>query len=247
MNDSKELYASNIHVLLHVYYAYALIHTVFALVFHIMINFLPHLLERHWHGVGFGNVHYVGLIASLPHLTTIILAPMVGIVVERYGHSLHICLVCAISTVFCFTIMLYTRLPIFLPIVVLAVSQALLPVLTLAKVGTLSTLGDNHSSPGTAFGMVEVLDGFFSFGGSMVFGFLYDITGTYEYSLLFLFNLAILGVCLILFIAYKVDSPRNEEIHGPVSKLNLLTAREKNLNEELPDSDYLEQNQRILI
>jgi len=106
-------------------HAYAFLHSIFLLIFHIMINFLPHLLERHWEGKGVGSIEYVGLISSLPHLTTIMLAPIVGIIVDRYGHSLFICISAAITTTICFSLMLFTNCSILISVSGLAISQAL--------------------------------------------------------------------------------------------------------------------------
>jgi hypothetical protein len=60
-------------------------------------------------------------------------------------------------------------------------------------------------TPGTAFGLVEMLDGVFSVIGNIGFGYLYDVTGNYQLSIACLFALSIIGVVMILFTFMIAD------------------------------------------
>jgi MFS family permease len=126
-------------------YSYIFMHMIYVITFHLLINFLPSYLVRHW---GQSSFTFVGLVSSAPHLTTVILAPVVGLIVDRWGYSLLICLFAALNTVFAFAVLLYSNMSPIIGIAAISISQALIPVLTLAKISQQSTIvTDTVTSP----------------------------------------------------------------------------------------------------
>jgi MFS-type transporter involved in bile tolerance (Atg22 family) len=75
-------------------------------------------------------------------------------------------------------------------------SQGLIPALTLAQISRI--LPDD--SVGVAFGIIEVLDSLVNVFGNVLFGALYDLTGSYEVGMQVLLGLSLAGLCVFLFL-----------------------------------------------
>ena len=79
----------------------------------------------------------------------------------------------------------------------ISVPQGLFPVLTLAEI---SSLLPPHLV-GFAFGLVSVLDHVLSMLGNVVFGWLYNLTGSYHVGIMVLLLLSVVGLVGMLYVA----------------------------------------------
>lgn len=90
--------------------------------------------------------------------------------------------------------LMYTNASPYLKMALVAIPHGFVPVLTLAEI---STILPAHSV-GLAFGMIEVFDSIVNVSGSVIFGALYNWTGSYHAGMLLLLFLAWGGMVALL-------------------------------------------------
>ena len=82
----------------------------------------------------------------------------------------------------------------------ISIPQGLIPVLTLAEI---SSLLPPHLV-GFAFGLVSVLDHVLSMLGNVVFGWLYNLTGSYHVGIMVLLLLSVVGlICMVYVVSWE--------------------------------------------
>lgn len=100
-------------------------------------------------------------------------------------------------TTIAYTVLVFTSANPYLKMALISIPQGLIPVLTLAEI---SSLLPPHLV-GVAFGFVEVLDSVVNVLGNVMFGWLYNLTGSYHAGMLSLMVLSVLGLGMTVYVA----------------------------------------------
>jgi len=165
-------------------------------VFHLLGNFLPHILTVSWNQ----GIVVAGFIASLSSLFPMLIAPVVGYTVDRFGFRIEICILAGVATTVAYALFLFSSVVPVLPILLISVAQSLIPTITLAMV----PLCIPSVVFGIGFGIVEFVDHLGNLVGNFGFGYLYQATSSYKLGMILLFLLSILGL-LLLSILTVID------------------------------------------
>lgn len=184
----NRIYLSRFFILL------AAAHTVYLLVFHLLGNFLPHILYTHW-DMSFSKS---GLASSLMSFLPMVASPVVGFYADKTGMQLEMCFCTGVATVIAYLLLLYTSVTPFVPITLLSLAIAFIPTMTLAIVPQCIP----SEVFGLAYGTMEVVASVGSMTGNYVFGLMYEETSSYELGLECLSILAVIGVCLFASLIY---------------------------------------------
>ncbi|KAJ1424821.1 major facilitator superfamily domain-containing protein [Ochromonadaceae sp. CCMP2298] len=189
------------------FYWFAGLHSLYIMIFHSLVSFLPHYAYRKWGGTEIE----IGFIASIPHIVIIVAAPAMGAVVDRFGHRTAFCTVAAAMSVVAYAMLAYQeKANPYVTMTLMSVSQGLIPALTLAQISRI--LPDD--SVGVAFGIIEVLDSLVNVLGNVFFGGLYDLTGSYEVGMQVLLGLSVAGVFVFLFLLIT-DAAKENVLPSP--------------------------------
>ena len=81
--------------------------------------------------------------------------------------------------------------------------QAFIPLITLSCIAMALPQSRDGSVYGTAFGVLEIIDGAIYLVGNFVFGYLYDISGEYIWGMGLVLGIAVLGFNLLIYIEFK--------------------------------------------
>jgi hypothetical protein len=105
-------------------------------------------------------------------------------------------------------------------IMIIALGQALLPLITLTCIGY--SLPPNTG--GIGFGVLEVVDSVFHLAGNLFYGMLYDWSGGYFDSLVVVLVLSVLGVLLLAYIEFHqlVSRPSRQIVEDQSSAYETL-------------------------
>lgn len=161
----------------------------FAQVFHLLGNFLPHILLTHWH-LGFT---LAGLGSSLLSLSPALLSPCVGLLADSSGRQLEGLLYAAFATALAYSLLLLAPgVTPFLPILLLSIAVTFIPTITLALV-PLCVPSDAY---GLAYGTMEVLDSVGLMAGNYLFALLFKQTQSYVPGMTGLAGLSVTGIVI---------------------------------------------------
>ena len=102
-------------------------------------------------------------------------------------------------TVISYTVLVYTNANPYLKVALISLPHGFITVLVLAEISVVLPA----SSVGIAFGIIEVLDSIVNVSGNILFGFLYNFTGSYRAGIIVLMLFAWVGlaalVCMVVF------------------------------------------------
>ena len=112
-----------------------------------------------------------------------------------------------LMAVIAYTVLLYTNANPYLKMALISIPHGMIPVLTLAEISSLLPV----SSVGIAFGMVGVLDGVVNILGNMLFGWLYNVTGSYHTGMTVLLLFAWTGFAALVYMVVKDIVPQSRE------------------------------------
>jgi len=176
------------------FYWFASMHSLYILIFHALVSFLPHYAYRKWGG----TVTHAGNISSIPHLVIIFVAPATGLLIDHIGYRTSFCLLASIITVIAYWMLVYSSHDTnpYLVMTLISLSQGLIPALTLAQVSRICP----EELVGLAFGIIEVLDSLVNVFGNVLFGELYNVTGSYKVGMVVLFILAAGGMIIFSYL-----------------------------------------------
>lgn len=112
-------------------------------------------------------------------------------------------------TVVAYVLVLFTKTSLYIIVLLISISLALIPPLMLAKVSKILP------SPllGRAFGIVEIVDNTLSIISNALFGWMFQVTGSYVLGIHVLFMLSLLGcvVFIFLLVSRSVDKYYRDE------------------------------------
>lgn len=158
-------------------------------VFHLLTNFLPHMLATRWHQ----SFARSGLSASLLSAAPALTSPLVGLSLDRAGRQLQACVLAGVGTCLAYLLLLFApAVTPLLSISLLSMALAVIPTVTLAVV----PMCVPSDALGLAYGSMEVADAVGVMVGNCVFGELYRVTGSYSAGLGALGALSVLGLGL---------------------------------------------------
>ena len=180
------------------FWTVVVLHAIFLLVFHVLANFLPHYIVTKW-GVG---VVQAGLLASLSSMTSMVVAPLVGLYIDLQGRHIPVSLGAGIVTSAAYGLLCFTHVAPLVPISMIALAQASVPTVLLS---TLPLFMPSRLF-GLGFGMIESGDAVCNLVGNMAFGGLYELSGTYDTGLHVLFAFSLLACAMLaslIFLAYR--------------------------------------------
>lgn len=105
---------------------------------------------------------------------------------------------CQATTVVAYVILVFAEdVHPYWKMIFVSISQAFLPALTLSEV---SRILPDHSV-GVAFGVIEVLDSFVNVFGNIIFGVLYNSTGSYFMGMCLLLALSVAGFIVLAYLS----------------------------------------------
>mmetsp|Transcript_37251 Transcript_37251/g.69397 ORF Transcript_37251/g.69397 Transcript_37251/m.69397 type:complete len:505 (+) Transcript_37251:127-1641(+) len=193
----KRVYLTRFFVLL------ATAHTVYLLVFHLLGNFLPHMLITRWHQ----SFSISGITSGFMSFLPAVISPFVGYFVDQIGMQLEVCTGAAMATTFAYWLLLYApAVTPFIPIMLLSLSLAIIPTITLAIV-PLCIPSDAY---GLAYGSMEVIDSLGSMIGNYIFGEMFKQTHSYILGLTCLGVMSVIGVALFISLSWIERQGRGE-------------------------------------
>ena len=164
--------------------------TIALQVFHLLGNFLPHILLTQWHM----SFSVSGVIASFVSFSPCVLSPFIGHVVDRIGLRLEACLAAGMCTCLAYYLLIFTPVNPFIPVFLLSLALSFIPTITLALV-PLCIPSDAY---GIAYGSMEVMDSIGIMIGNFIFGLMYKMAKSYMPGLITLGILSLVGVILLL-------------------------------------------------
>eukprot|EP00607_Mallomonas_marina_P001001 CAMPEP_0182425268 /NCGR_PEP_ID=MMETSP1167-20130531/11634_1 /TAXON_ID=2988 /ORGANISM="Mallomonas Sp, Strain CCMP3275" /LENGTH=316 /DNA_ID=CAMNT_0024605793 /DNA_START=638 /DNA_END=1584 /DNA_ORIENTATION=+ len=169
-------------------------HATYNTVFHLLTSFLPHLLHVKWSF----EIKKAGYLASLTALTVVFCAPVIGLLIDYIGFGILICTLAGIWTVVAYYLLLFTMCSPIYAIVLISISEGLIPTITAALIPSAIPA---HAF-GIGFGVITVFDNILNFTMDVVYGELYNLTGSYDVGLTVLFVFSIFGA--LLLILYEI-------------------------------------------
>lgn len=156
--------------------------------------------------------HCVPILSSLQQslffLVTTVMSPVFGILVDRTGHNTIWVISSCVLAIISHVLMLFTFLNSFIPVIMLAVSLA---ILATALWPMVSELVPSHQL-GTAYGLMQSIQNLGLATFSLLTGFLVE---NYGYMVMEVFFLCLCNIGLVAsLLLYFVDKSRN----GPLGK-----------------------------
>jgi MFS family permease len=196
--DGSMAVTAELQMLPYEFWIIVTVHGVYILVFHTLANFLPHYIVENFDTTVVG----AGLLASLSSVTSIVVAPLIGLIIDIHGRHIPVSLGAAMVSSVAFGMLVFTHVLPVLPICLIAVAQSVIPTILLSVLPLfmpcrLFSLG---------FGVVEVVDALVMITGNMAFGELYEATGSYWTGLACLFAMTVVGIVLfavLIILAYR--------------------------------------------
>ena len=113
-----------------VFWLYALTHTIYIGVFHLLNQYLPMFLIVRFKE----NFLESGLSSSMNSFFVIILLPIVGIASDRFGRQISVCLIASAGVVVAYCLLRFTAVNPLISLVLLGFGNALIPFLTLSAI-----------------------------------------------------------------------------------------------------------------
>jgi len=191
-----------------------ILHMLFLLVFHLFPNISGHYLSERW---GY-NPAKAGYTSSLLSAFTVIGAPITGLIIDRLGGQLYVCLAASILSMVAYGLLTWTWVDPVVPILLLSVAESIVPVIIMALI----PLSVSRSQYGLAFGIAEIVDAMGSIVGNLAVGVIRDRTGSYQFCMVFIMALNamhIVIICLLIESDSTEDSGvLNERWHDMVMR-----------------------------
>eukprot|EP01041_Mallomonas_annulata_P007660 gene7660-15678_t len=120
----------------------------------------------------------------------IFFAPVVGLLIDKVGYGILICAISGISTSIAYYFLLFTSYSPIYGILMISTAEGLIPTITAALIPRTIP----QYTFGIAFGIITVLDNIMNFSMDIIYGELYNLTGSYDIGLTVLFSMSVLGL-----------------------------------------------------
>ncbi|OQR89070.1 Major Facilitator Superfamily (MFS) [Achlya hypogyna] len=169
------------------------LHVTFINVFHLFQNVSASYFTQ-VHGYSIVNAGYV---SSLAHVF-VIFAPLVGLVVDCVGGRIQLILCSSCLSILAYTLLVFTNVTPIVSMLLISLCLSVTPSILLSSI----PLSISKNRFGTAFGILEVVNGFTAFTGNLGIGYLRDTTGSYTIVMQVLMCFACLTLVLALSVAY---------------------------------------------
>ena len=178
------------------------LHMLYLMVFHLFPNISGHFLTSRW---GYNPIK-AGFVSSLLTSFVVVGAPLTGLLIDRAGGQLYVCLAASILSSCAYLILAFTWVEPIIPILCLSLAESCVPVILMALI----PMSVERGHFGFAFGFVEVFDALGSIVGNIIVGYVRDNSQNYNSCMSFFILLNV--TCTLLLVSLILRDRRVDKV-----------------------------------